>query len=1253
MKTCRRFSSLLITLVLFLLGRTFSAHSAPVQLTTSGFHDFQPQWNAAGTKIAYMKQVSSGGSIYDIGQVNADGSGEGFLATGVNIQFYEISWLGSTGKLLVTELNVFHELMEFNAAAYTTAAPFARVISDGNDAAFTRKLLVPGGNNSNIIVASRDGSTVAWRDQPNAGGTNSLTIRTALYSSLSGQNTNAIGTVVITATNPSIGTRGLALTPNGSQLVIALPAGTGFDLWRYNSNGSGSPVQLTSDGSLGIFNGSPDISADGTKIIFTRSTVGAGGSSEIYRMNLNGTELTNLTNTAGVDEAHPSWAPNGTDYAFIKLDGGGTNWNIYKDTVPVPTTPTVTSPTAVAITGSTATLGGNVTQTGGETITARGVVFAPTATNAAPALDGLGVTVLTEGGTTTGIFSAIASGLAPGASYSFAAYATNSIGTGYSSVGTFTTPDTMTETPTLIAPATNAVTGSPVSVSFSLPEAALNGSVTLSFGSTVLTLANSQGTSGAHTFSFNPAAPTASAQVASGAAVADGAYTVTLSYQDALGNPAATAVATGVMIDTTAPTFSLPANIMAEATSEAGAVVTYTASASDAGSGVASSSFLPASGSTFPFGTTTVNASATDNAGNMAMGSFTVTVADTLAPTIGGTFAPLSIVAGTVLPDFTVQATTFDAVGVTSVTQSPAAGSATSAGTLSVTVTAHDAAGHTANVSFDVTVTPADPTLTVLSSKGGAVPLAGVDARIQAGAVWTTFGVPSVNEAGQVAFLGSWSAPKAGVLPAQTGTGIFLNGVLVVKKGAAAPGITNAVISTMKDPLLGPDGSVAFVAALANAPLTTGAVVATDNAAIFLDSDGAGAGAAVLIARKGAEATGAAAAASVPVGVDALPEWGAFTSVSLGANAVAFTATMPSKTVGILGSPGPGGVTSLTDSGLWVYNRTTSTMALALREGDPLLSSTVKVIAALAARTGSAGQGRGVVNDGFEDYAVARVTLGDARQALGYIGQDGTGEFTHVAGADAEGYGAGAKWLSFGLPTQNSVSAAMAFVGTVKALTGTATTLNNVAIFAEDDVNYEATRLVSKGDAAGVNGGVFSVLKDPVSAGGRAVAFLGTMKVVPGITAADNDGVWSFSGVSGLDLVAREGALAAEAGGGVWKTFTSLALPEGRGPLFVASLINRTGTTLPALPGPGGITTANDVGLWATDSLGGLRLLLQEGDVIGASTVKTFVVLSSVVGSPAQTRSFNSGGSVMVKATDALGGAASPAHRGAVTAHKP
>lgn len=66
------------------------------------------------------------------------------------------------------------------------------------------------------------------------------------------------------------------------------------------------------------------------------------------------------------------------------------------------------------------------------------------------------------------------------------------------------------------------------------------------------------------------------------------------------------------------------------------------------------------------------------------------------------------------------------------------------------------------------------------------------------------------------------------------------------------------------------------------------------------------------------------------------------------------------------------------------------------------------------------------------------------------------------------------------------------------------------------------------------------------------------------------------------------------------------------------------------------LTAANDVGLWATDSFGALRLLLREGDPIGTAKVKSFIVLPTVRGSAAQRRSF-SGGRVIVKATDTAG----------------
>jgi uncharacterized protein len=87
------------------------------------------------------------------------------------------------------------------------------------------------------------------------------------------------------------------------------------------------------------------------------------------------------------------------------------------------------------------------------------------------------------------------------------------------------------------------------------------------------------------------------------------------------------------LFDTTAPVLSGLNDVVLEANSAAGAATTFAPTANDAVDGSVSVTCVPASGSLFPIGNTTVNCSAEDASHNTANGSFTVTVHDTTAPT--------------------------------------------------------------------------------------------------------------------------------------------------------------------------------------------------------------------------------------------------------------------------------------------------------------------------------------------------------------------------------------------------------------------------------------------------------------------------------------------------------------------------------------------------------------------------------------------------------------------------------------------
>ncbi|HEY0548650.1 MAG TPA: HYR domain-containing protein, partial [Verrucomicrobiae bacterium] len=182
-----------------------------------------------------------------------------------------------------------------------------------------------------------------------------------------------------------------------------------------------------------------------------------------------------------------------------------------------------------------------------------------------------------------------------------------------------------------------------------------------------------------------------------------GTTTVDCTAQNAGGS--ATCSFTVTVNDTQPPTISCPANIsVGNAAGMCSATVNFTIGANDNCPGVTVVA-NPASGSSFPIGTTTVNATATDASGNTAMCSFTVTVTDTQNPTIS---CPANITVNndpgqcSAVVNFTVGATD-NCPGVT-VVSSPASGSTFPVGTTTVNSTATDAAGRTATCSFTVTV---------------------------------------------------------------------------------------------------------------------------------------------------------------------------------------------------------------------------------------------------------------------------------------------------------------------------------------------------------------------------------------------------------------------------------------------------------------------------------------------------------------------------------------------------------------------
>jgi hypothetical protein len=158
--------------------------------------------------------------------------------------------------------------------------------------------------------------------------------------------------------------------------------------------------------------------------------------------------------------------------------------------------------------------------------------------------------------------------------------------------------------------------------------------------------------------------------------------------------------------DTTPPALTIPTDMIVEATGPAGAQVNFAASAVDIVDGVVAVSCVPASGSTFALGTTTVSCSAKDAHLNVANGTFNILVRDTTPPvlTLPGPMTAIATSTQGAVVSFSTSA--YDLVsGNVPVSCNAVSGANFAPGLTTVTCSATDAAGNKATGSFTVSVT--------------------------------------------------------------------------------------------------------------------------------------------------------------------------------------------------------------------------------------------------------------------------------------------------------------------------------------------------------------------------------------------------------------------------------------------------------------------------------------------------------------------------------------------------------------------
>ncbi|TLM93928.1 Ig-like domain-containing protein [Hymenobacter jeollabukensis] len=297
------------------------------------------------------------------------------------------------------------------------------------------------------------------------------------------------------------------------------------------------------------------------------------------------------------------------------------------DQIEVTASPAVTTAAATSVTGTGATLGGNVTSDGGAPVTGRGVVYS--STDNTPTIGETGV-VQDTNGSGTGTFSEAIAGLTPGTTYYVAAYAINGAGTSYGAVQTFTTTP---NAPVVITPANGSLTND--NTPTYTGTALANSTVTVYVDGSALSPTTTANASGNWSLTQPTALSQGSHTVFARAAIGSSAQSANSNTNTFVVDttppaaPVVTTPANGSLTNDNTPTYT--------GTAEASSTVTVIIDGSSIGTTTANASgnWSLTQPTALSEGSHTVRATATDAAGNVSPSSNTNTfIIDITRPTV-------------------------------------------------------------------------------------------------------------------------------------------------------------------------------------------------------------------------------------------------------------------------------------------------------------------------------------------------------------------------------------------------------------------------------------------------------------------------------------------------------------------------------------------------------------------------------------------------------------------------------------------